>query len=463
MSKRFANQRVNVVGLGATGLSLVRYLRAHDAIVSVYDGAENPSGIQQLRDEFPDVTCARHEINRDELPPADFVALSPGVPRASFAIRHALSGGVEVLGDIELFARETVGTGSVFAITGSNGKTTTTAIAGELAKTVDANAVVAGNIGLPVLDALAAQPKAKTWVLELSSFQLESVSTISPRNAVVLNVSANHLDRYQSFFHYAQTKAVIYDRAQQQVVNRNDNWSSSMRRVDTESTSFGLDSPPSPNDTGVTESGSFLQLVHRGEIIVDLKRMRLRGAHNAMNAMAALALMQPLGLSAFDCGSVLTQFAGVPHRYQWMGTVAGVDVINDSKATTVVATAAALNGNRAPTWLIAGGDGKGQSFEDFAVAAGHCRAVHLIGRDAIQIANALTARGVPNRIFTSIEDATIAALDAAQPGDLLLLSPACASWDMFRNFEHRAGAFITAVTTWAAARGIVLESAASHA
>jgi UDP-N-acetylmuramoylalanine--D-glutamate ligase len=463
MSKQFANQKVNVVGLGATGLSLVRYLRVHGAVVRVFDGAENPSGVHQLRDEFPDVTFTQHDMNRDELPTADAFALSPGVPRASLAIRQVLSAGVEVLGDIELFARATAGRSNVYAITGSNGKTTTTAIAGELAKTVDADTVVAGNIGVPVLDALSAQPEAKTWVLELSSFQLESVSTLNLRNAVVLNVSANHLDRYQSLFQYAQTKASIYEHAQQQVVNRNDIWSSSMRRTDIESTSFGFDAPPAANDTGVTEVGNFAQLVHRGEIIIDLKKMQLRGAHNAMNAMAALALMQPLGLNARDCGGVLKRFTGVAHRYQWMGRVAGIDVINDSKATTVVATVAALNGNHAPTWLIAGGDGKGQSFEDFAAAAGHCRAVHLIGRDATQIAKALTARGISHRIFASIEDATIAALDAAQPGDLLLLSPACASWDMFRNFEHRASAFMETVATWATARGVVLESAVSHA
>ncbi len=463
MSKQFANQKVNVVGLGATGLSLVRYLHARGAVVSVFDSAENPSGIQQLHEEFPGTTLTRHDMNRDELPAANVIALSPGVPRASLAIRQALSAGVEVLSDIELFARATAGKSSVYAITGSNGKTTTTAIAGELAKTVDVDAVVAGNIGVPVLDALSARPEAKTWVLELSSFQLESVTTLNPRNAVVLNVSANHLDRYQSLFKYAQTKASIYDRAQQQVVNRNDSWSASMRRTDIESTSFGFDLPPSAKDTGVTEVGNFAQLVHCGEIIIDLKQMQLRGAHNAMNAMAALALMQPLGLGVRDCNKVLRRFAGIAHRYQWMGSVAGIDVINDSKATTAVATAAALNGNRAPTWLIAGGDGKGQSFEGFAGAAGHCRAVHLIGRDAVQIAKALTVRGISHRIFTSIEDATIAALDAAQSGDLLLLSPACASWDMFRNFEHRASMFMAAVETWARARGVVLEGTVNHA
>jgi UDP-N-acetylmuramoylalanine--D-glutamate ligase len=463
MSQQFANKVVSVVGLGATGLSLVRYLQTQGAQVSVFDGAEAPSGAQQLLAQYPSVKFKRHDVSRNPLPASDLIALSPGVPRASLAVQHALGRGVEVVGDIELFAREISGKSNIYAITGSNGKTTTTAIAGEFAKTIDPATVVAGNIGAPVLDALAAKPETKTWVLELSSFQLESTSTLVPRNAVVLNISANHLDRYQSLFHYAQTKASIYDLAVQQIVNRNDTWSSSMRRTDIESTSFGFDLPRIAEDTGVAQVGNVVQLVHRGEIVIDLRNMRLRGQHNVMNAMAAMALVQPLGVSSRDCGRVLMNFAGVAHRYQWMGRVAGIDVVNDSKATTVVATAAALNGNRVPTWLIAGGDGKGQSFEDFALAAACCRAVHLIGRDAAQIAKALSARGVSHQVFSSIEDATIAALDSAQKGDLLLLSPACASWDMFRNFEHRAAAFMAAVMSWADTRGVILEGVTNHA
>jgi UDP-N-acetylmuramoylalanine--D-glutamate ligase len=463
MSQQIANKTVNVVGLGATGLSLVRHLRLHGGKVRVFDGESNPSGLKQLTAEFPDITFSQHDLNHECLPISDLMGLSPGVSRNIFAIQEAISNGIEVAGDIEFFSRAMPPTSNVYAITGSNGKTTTTAIAGELAKTVDANVVVAGNIGVPVLDALAANPNTSTWVLELSSFQLESTTSLSPRNAVVLNVTANHLDRYQSLFHYAQTKASIYDRAQQQLVNRDDVWSSAMRRSSAKVTSFGFDSPPTSDDTGVVHTDTFAQLAHGGEIVVDLAQMRLRGQHNVMNAMAAVALMQPLGIRVAECRELLSRFAGVAHRYQWMGRVAGVDVIDDSKATTVVATTAALNGNQAPTWLIAGGDGKGQSFERFAVAAGHCRAVHLIGRDAPQIANALSAHGIPHRLFSSIEDATIAALDIAKPGELLLLSPACASWDMFRNFEHRATAFMEAVAAWAGSRGVALEGAVNHA
>ena len=248
------------------------------------------------------------------------------------------------------------------------------------------------------------------------------------------------------------------------MINRDDLWSNAMRRTDVKSTSFGLNTPASYEDTGVSQPASFAQLVHRGDIVIDIEKMRLRGNHNVMNAMAAIALMQPLGVTLDACRGVLMSFAGVAHRYQWMGRVAGIDVINDSKATTVVATTAALRGNSAVTWLIAGGDGKGQSFDDLAAAAAtRCCAVHLIGRDALHIAQALEARGVPHRMFTTIEDATAAALDSAKPGDLLLLSPACASWDMFRNFEHRASAFMSAVQAWAHARGVVVEGVVNHA
>jgi UDP-N-acetylmuramoylalanine--D-glutamate ligase len=458
----FANMTCNVVGLGVTGLSLVRHLRARSASVRVFDGAEHAAGASALAQEFPDVRLTRFDVERDELPACDFIALSPGVPRASVALKAAIKRGVDVLGDIELFARSVSPRARVFGITGSNGKTTTTAIAGELAKCVDARSVVAGNIGLPVLDALAAQPEAVTWILELSSFQLESTDSLELESAAVLNVTANHLDRYSSFFDYAATKARIFNRARRQVINRDDVWSNAMERNDLPCQSFGINSPQGAH-VGVRGAGAVAQVIASGDIIVDIAQLKLRGDHNIMNAMAATALMQPLAITTEQTRAVLIDFAGVAHRYQWLGRVAGVDVINDSKATTVVATASALTGNRAPTWLIAGGDGKGQRFDELAVAAANCRSVHLIGRDASQIAAALTARGIPHETFGSMDDAVGAALNKAKAGEVLLLSPACASWDMFRNFEHRAQVFVAAVNAWATANSETLEGGGRNA
>ncbi len=462
MSNSLANCRVNVVGLGATGLSLVRHLHARGAIVTVLDGSANPAGEMLLRDKFPSVTVKRHDVTSDALPPCDLIALSPGVPRASYALNTAIKAGIPVVGDIELFARTAAADAKVFGITGSNGKTTTTAIAGEIAKRVDQNAVVAGNIGLPILDALAEKPNCKTWVLELSSFQLESTQSLVLESATVLNVSANHLDRYPSFFDYAASKSAIFVNAKKQVINRDDVWSNSMRRSGVKQVSFGGSTPSSDDEVGLRASPTVTHLLHGQTSIVSAADMQLRGAHNYMNALAAYAITLPLAPSSASVGAVMRSFAGVAHRYQWIGRVGGVEVINDSKATTVVATSAALNGNRKPTWLIAGGDGKGQSFDELAAACGHCKAVHLIGQDAAAIAAALNGKGIKNVRFTSIEDAVQSALDQAIAGDVLLLSPACASWDMFRNFEHRAERFGVAVRQWAAARGDAFEEPVKH-
>jgi UDP-N-acetylmuramoylalanine--D-glutamate ligase len=463
LEQSLANCRVNVVGLGATGLSLVRHLHARGATVTVFDGSATPTAEAQIHQSFPSITVKRHDVARDPLPPCDLIALSPGVPRASFALDQAIKAGIEVVGDIELFARSVSSAARVFAVTGSNGKTTTTAIAGAIAKRVDAEAVVAGNIGLPILDALAAQPTSHTWVLELSSFQLESTRSLALENATVLNVSANHLDRYPSFFDYAASKASIFSNAKRQVVNRDDMWSNAMRRTDVPQMSFGSSAPVDENEIGLINSGDEPALAHGQRVFAETSQMRLRGEHNWMNAMAAYALTLPLSPSADDVGGVLRSFAGVSHRYQWLGRVRGVEIINDSKATTVVASSAALSGNRAPTWLIAGGDGKGQAFDELANVCGHCKAVHLIGKDAAVVGAALDKKGIPHHRFDSLEDAVVSALDQATPGDVLLLSPACASWDMFRNFEHRAECFELAVRHWARSHSIDFEEAGPHA
>ena len=450
-----SQSKATVVGLGATGLSLVRFLHARGAEVTVVDGSAAPAGLAQLHSEFPLVNFKSVDVASETLAASDFIALSPGVPRATLAISDALKHGVPVLGDIELFAREVPVSASVFAITGSNGKTTTTALAAELAKCVRPDACAAGNIGVPILDALAETPNCSTWVLELSSFQLESTDSLQLTSAAVINVTDNHLDRYPSFFSYAAAKERIFQAAASQVLNRADAWSMSMSRLALGVTTFGPTKPTDSREFGVDQLGGKAALMQADTVIISSDELGVSGAHNAQNALAALALIQSLSVPLDRQQDVLRSFAGMPHRCQLIGAINGVKIIDDSKATTVVATNAALNGLDAPTWLIAGGDGKGQRFAGLsATAAKHCRSVHLIGRDAATIAVALAANGVPHKLFSSLEDATHSALDAALPGDHILLSPACASWDMFRNYEHRAQVFAAAVRDWANKRGL---------
>lgn len=447
-----------VVGLGATGLSLVRFLNKRGAQVCVVDGNPSATGREQLHREFPHVDFKALDVAHDVLPASDFVALSPGVPRSSHAIARSLEAGHLVLGDIELFAREVSGKTDIFAITGSNGKTTTTALAGELAKRARADARVAGNIGIPILDALDETPDCSTWILELSSFQLESTQSLTLQSAAVINVTENHLDRYPSFFAYASAKDRIFLRTRRQVLNRADIWSMSMRRPALDVVSFGADRACRDADYGVDVCDGNTVLTRGSQLVTPVAALGVGGSHNAQNALAALALTESLDVPIHDQRDTLHRFEGMPHRYQDIGSIDGIRLIDDSKATTVVATSAALDGLAAPTWLIAGGDGKGQEFSALGEAARkRCKAVHLIGRDATAIAASLDVAGVPNRTFTTLQDATWNALDRAVPGEQILLSPACASWDMFRNYAHRAEVFVDAATEWARSRGKTLE------
>jgi UDP-N-acetylmuramoylalanine--D-glutamate ligase len=458
----YHGMKVNVVGLGATGLSLARFLDANGAAVSVFDSNENAAGRDALLRELPHVVFSTADLSRDTLPPSDLIAISPGVPRACAALNAALKQGIDIVGDIELFAQLNRADRQIYAITGSNGKTTTASIAGAIAKIADSEACLAGNIGLPVLDVVRERPKARTWVLEISSFQLESTRSLECESATVLNVTANHLDRYPSFFAYAATKERIYAHTKRQVVNRDDVWSSAMRRADLGGTSFGAAKPVDECDYGLCSDADRVSIRRGVADLIECSEMKLRGNHNMMNVMAALALTESIGAPLDRIRETLREFSGVAHRYEWLGRVAGIDVINDSKATTVVSTRAALEGSNAPTWLIVGGDGKGQSFDALAAVAGRCRAVHVIGKDAAAICAALDLHGVANKRFNSLEDATTAALDRGRAGDTLLLSPACASWDMFRNYEHRAQVFAATVELWARTRGLMLSKERDH-
>jgi UDP-N-acetylmuramoylalanine--D-glutamate ligase len=435
--------RVLVVGLGKTGGSVAHFLARRGASVAVTDTRLTPPGLDALRRDLPDVALFLGGFDRTAFAAAELLVVSPGVSIEHPLIREARARGVPVVGDIELFAQEC--RAPVAAITGSNGKSTTTTLLGEMARVAGRRVAVGGNLGEPALDLL--DPAVELYVLELSSFQLETVDTLAPVAATVLNLSADHLDRYPDIDAYAAAKARIFERAQVAVVNRDDPRVCAMpggrRRR-----GFTL-GEPQPGDFGVALRDGVPWVCRGAEALMPAREIAIPGRHNLANALAALALGDALGLPFPPMREALRSFLGLPHRTELVGEVDGVRFYDDSKGTNVGSTVAALegfdDGTAARTVLIAGGDGKGQDFGPLGPAIRRCaRCVVLIGRDAPRIEAALdpaTAR-VHAR---DMAEAVRLAREAAAPGDRVLLSPACASFDMFRNYEHRGEVYAEAV------------------
>jgi UDP-N-acetylmuramoylalanine--D-glutamate ligase len=371
--------------------------------------------------------------------------------------------GVPIVGDIELFAQAlpAIAAAKVLAITGSNGKSTVTEMVGAMCRKAGLRSVVAGNIGLPVLDVLleieraaaAGERRPDVFVLELSSFQLETTSSLDARVAACLNLSEDHLDRYPAMAAYAQAKARIFRGSGVQVLNRQDVWCRSMAIPGRTVFTFGLDEPANEREWGLTESEGETWLAQGTQKLMGVSQLRVAGLHNAANALAALALTRAIDLPYQPLLQALTEFEGLPHRVQKVAEIDGVAFYDDSKGTNVGATVAALNGMRQKVVLIAGGDGKGQDFAPLKPAvAARARAVVLIGRDREKIAQAIEGSGAPTQRARDMEEAVRMALAAAREGDAVLLSPACASFDMFRNYEHRAQVFVQAVKDLAATK-----------
>lgn len=447
------DQPVLVLGLGDTGLSAVRWLHAQGARVAVADSRATPPGASELQGELADVERRFGPFDGAWLQSFSLIVASPGVPLATREVAAAVDAGCEVVGDIEILARRLPGRpGKVIAITGSNGKSTVTAMVGAMCQAAGLRTVVAGNIGLPVLDALLAvergeQAEPDVWVLELSSFQLETTVSLQPDAAAVLNLSEDHLDRYDGMNGYAAAKARIFEGGGVQVLNREDGYCRGMARPGRTVLWFGLDTPRSQVEYGLQPlpEGDFA--LRCGDFtLLKASELPVAGLHNAANALAALALTRGVGIATGPLVLALKTFKGLPHRVEWVATVAGVDYYDDSKGTNVGATEAALKGMTRPVLLIAGGDGKGQDFSPLAAAcAGKCRAVLLLGRDGPTIRHALAHSGVPLFDVADMDAAVALAAQLAQAGDVVLMSPACASLDMFRNYHHRAEVFIAAV------------------
>lgn len=462
-SLQLSGRKVLVLGLGDTGLSCARWLSARGAEVSVADSRSAPPHAARLGELLPGVPLFTGPFDETRLRAAELLVVSPGVPLADPALARAVAAGVEAVGDVELFARalQALNAGReqpmrVLAITGSNGKSTVTAMCGDMCRMAGLSVCVAGNIGLPVLDALyeieqGHAPAPQVWVLELSSFQLETTASLDAAAAAVLNLSEDHMDRYPDMEAYAAAKARIFSGHGVQVLNRDDARTLAMARPGRRVVSFGLDRCPQGENFGLCED----ELCLGGDMLMPLSALPVTGLHNAANALAALALTRALGLPMEALLRGLLHFKGLPHRVEKVAEIGGVTYYDDSKGTNVGATEAALYGmGRRRAVVILGGDGKGQDFSPLKAAVeANARAVVLIGRDALAIAAAIDGCGVDTRRATDMDDAVALAQQLAQPGDAVLLSPACASFDMFRNYVHRAEVFVAAVRRLAEAAG----------
>jgi len=429
-----------VVGLGKTGASCLRYLARLGVAASATDTRRLPPGLDELGDLKQRLDIRLGGFDLSLLDGATQVLMSPGVSLDEPIAAQARARGIEVVGDIELFARAV--RAPVVGITGTNGKSTVTSLVAHMAEAAGRRVLAGGNLGVPALDLLD-RPVPDLYVLELSSFQLETTSSLQLLGAVVLNVTADHMDRYASVAQYAKAKQRIFAHAATLVLNADDPWVASMRRAGARTLSYSLLRDDA--DYGLVVDGSVTYLAHLGERLLDTGRLKISGMHNVANALAALALGDAAGLAEAPMLQALESFPGLPHRAAWVADVADVRYIDDSKGTNVGATVAAVAGISKPLVLIAGGEGKGQDFSPLAAAfRGRVHTAVLIGKDAAAIERVLT--GVCRVVrAASMQEAVRAGAAAARPGDVVLLSPACASLDMFRDYAERGAVFAAAV------------------
>ena len=433
-----------VVGLGKSGMSLVRHLARRGLPFAVADTRAAPPELETLRRDFPQIEVRCGALDVDFLCRASELLVSPGLALATPALQQAAARGVKLSGDIELFAREA--RAPIVAITGSNAKSTVTTLVGEMAAAAGRKVAVGGNLGTPALDLLA--DDVELYVIELSSFQLETTDVLNAEVATCLNVSEDHMDRYADLPAYHLAKHRIFRGARQVVINRDDALSRPLVADQLPCWTFGLGKPDF-RGFGLVEENGEKWLAFQFEPLMPARDLKIRGAHNQANALAALALGHAVGLPFAPMLDTLKTFAGLPHRCQWVRERRGVNYYDDSKATNVGAALAAIEGLGADIdgqlVLIAGGDGNGADFSSLrGPVAQHCRAVVLLGRDAGLIADAL-GDAVPQVRVASLDEAVQRCAELAEPGDAVLLSPACASLDMFKNFEERGRLFAAAV------------------
>ena len=433
-----------VVGLGKSGMSLVRFLARQGVSFAVADTRENPPELATLRRDYPQVEVRCGELDVEFLCRADELYVSPGLALATPALQAAAARGVKLSGDIDLFARNAKA--PIVAISGSNAKSTVTTLVGEMAAAAGKRVAVGGNLGMPALDLLS--DDVELYVMELSSFQLETTHQLGAEVATVLNVSEDHMDRYSGLPAYHLAKHRIFRGARQVVVNRQDALTRPLMSDGLPCWTFGLGTPDF-KAFGLREENGEKYLAFEFQNLMPVRELKVRGAHNQANALAALALGHAVGLPFDAMLSSLRNFTGLEHRCQWVRELEGVSYYNDSKATNVGAALAAIDGlgmdMDGKLVLIAGGDGKGADFSGLRDSVTkYCRAVVLIGRDASLIADAL-GDAIPQVRAASLDEAIAQSRALAQSGDAVLLSPACASFDMFKNYEERGQLFARAV------------------
>lgn len=439
-----------VAGLGKTGLSIARYLHRKNKAFAVFDTRKEPAGLTEFYAEFPHSSIYLEHFPEELLASLTDIIASPGLSLDLPFFAKAREQGIAIYGDIECLAREIHA--PVVAITGTNGKSTVTTLVGDMAKAAGINVAVAGNIGTPVLDMLSDALHYDLWVLELSSFQLDLTHSLSSLAATILNVSPDHLDRHHSMDGYIEAKQRVYHQAQTILFNRDD-LATAPRAEDKERAerviSFGNDSPSSEHDWGLRNIDGQIYLAKGQDCLLAVDSLRIKGVHNWHNALAACALADTVGIYTEAMLRVLSSFAGLSHRCQWVRALDGVEWINDSKGTNIGATISAINGiggsMQGKIVLIAGGQGKGADFNDLRQSiAGFVRSIVLIGEDADKMEAAL-AEVVPISRAESLDNAVKLAKTQAKPGDVVLLSPACASLDMFRDYNHRGEVFTASV------------------
>ena len=440
-------RRTLIVGLGETGLSVARYLCRQGVPVAIVDSRERPPALERLRAELPDdVALFLGGFRSEAFERAEQIVLSPGVSGEEPEIVAAVNRGVPVIGDIELFAQ--VATAPVVAITGSNGKSTVVTLLSAMARRAGLDVRTGGNIGTPALD-LVGDDEPDLYVLELSSFQLETINTLQPQSAVVLNISADHLDRYRDLDRYAAAKQVVYRNASVQVVNCDDPVAAALADVSRPQLGFTLQAP-GENQYGLVMHAGVPWLARDDEYLMPASGVCMAGRHNLLNALAALALGEAAGLPRGVMLETLIEFEGLPHRMQFVAERDAVRWFNDSKGTNVGATLAAIEGVDARVVLIAGGDGKGADFSPLkAVMQERGHGAVLMGKDA-DLLEAVLSDVVPVVHAGDMRQAVRLAAGMAQPGDCVLLSPACASTDMYRNFVERGEVFVMAVREYLA-------------
>lgn len=433
-----------VVGLGKTGLSCIRHLTRLGCQIAVTDSRDNPPELNEIQNHFPEVKLSLGGFNRLLCARAHRLIVSPGVSTHEPEIAQAAARGIPIIGDIELFAQQAQA--PMVAVTGSNGKSTVTSLVGDMAKAAGLKVKVGGNLGTPALDLLEEVPP-DLYVLELSSFQLETTYSLKTLAATLLNISADHMDRYQNLTEYLQAKQRIYHHCQTAVINRDDpvTW----QNLDLpHSISFGLD-VPEKNNFGLLFSDNLCYLACGHHQLIAANDLKIRGRHQMANALAAFGLGKAIGLSDRAMLSALKNFQGLPHRCQWVANIHGVNWYNDSKATNVGAALASIEGlgqeSSKKLIVIAGGIGKNADFS--ALVPGmkkYVRLLILMGQDAPIITEALKD-SIPIHQAQTLQQAVAIAHQEAQPGETVILAPACASFDQFHHFEHRGDVFMQAV------------------